>query len=141
MKYGPKAGYVWPAVELDPPHDGDTISLDVDLGTPGRNKDLGFHLYTDPHGHLHLHRNFRVLGENAAELNTPAGQTARQFVAGLLPPGTKVTIHTQPNPDDKFGDRYDAKVTLPDGRDLATVEIAAGMAAPWDGRGPRPVPG
>ena len=41
---------------------------------------------------------------------------------------------------DKYGGRSDAQLTLPDGRDLTAVMIAAGHAAPWNGQGPKPVP-
>lgn len=137
--WGPQAGFRFPAAELAPAHDGDTISLDVTLGPHARNHDYGFHIYTDAAGYLHLHSNFRVLGENAPELATPAGKVAAEFVQQLLPPGTEVTVTTTKSPEDKYGGRFDATVTLPDGRDLAAVEIAAGVALPWDGHGKRPV--
>jgi endonuclease YncB( thermonuclease family) len=138
-RFGPAAGYVFPAVVIND-IDGDTVKLDVELGPPGKNRDLGFHVYTDEHGHVHLHYSFRVLGENAAEHGTPMGDKATAFVTALLPPAAAATIKSSAHPDDKFGGRYDASITLADGEDLAAEEIAAGFAVPWTGSGPKPVP-
>ena len=58
--------------------------------------------------------------------------------AQLLPAGLWVTVQTfKP---DKYGGRYDALITLPDGRDVTTVMCTDGYAAPWNGTGPKPVP-
>jgi endonuclease YncB( thermonuclease family) len=107
--------------------DGDTIVAEVDLG---------FHAWH--------HGPFRLAGCNARELHAPGGPEARDHLAALLPPGTPVTIQSTrpgtPVPDDKYAPRYDAAITLPDGRDLVTVLVAEHWAAPWDGRGPAPVP-
>jgi hypothetical protein len=34
---------------------------------------------------------------------------------------------------DKYGDRFDARIEHPDGRDVSTVLVAGGWAAAWDG--------
>src|SRR5205814_7565302 len=85
-------------------HDGDTVTLDVDLGY-----------------HLHQTGPYRLAGCNARELHAPGGAEARDHLAQLLPPGTEVTIRSLkggPVPDDKYAPRYDATVELPGGRDL-----------------------
>jgi endonuclease YncB( thermonuclease family) len=102
--------------------DGDGLVVSVDLG---------WSVW------LHSQR-IRLAGCNARELPEPGGVEARDHLAELLPAGTAVTLATVKI--DRYGGRYDAHVTLPDGRDLVSLLIAAGWAAPWDGRGPRPVP-
>lgn len=103
--------------------DGDTFSVNIDLG-----------LKT-----WRLGENIRVLGINSIELADPGGKEARHNLAQLLPVGTAVTIRTVKA--DKYGTRYNAAVTLPDGADLATLLLAAGWAAPYTGRGPKVAPG
>jgi endonuclease YncB( thermonuclease family) len=102
-------------------HDGDTVDLDADLGFDTRH--FG---------------SFRLLGCNARELAQPGGPEARDHLAALLPPGVKVIA--QSVKPDKFGGRYDAAITLPDGTDLVTQLIADQWAAAWDGTGTKPVP-
>jgi micrococcal nuclease len=101
--------------------DGDTISLDVDLGFSA-----------------HMHVTVRLLGCNAIELSQPGGPEARDHLRTVLPVGSLVTISTVKV--DKYGGRFLATVTLPDGSDLVSSLIAAQWAAAWDGIGPRPVP-
>lgn len=101
-------------------HDGDTITADIDLG---------FSVHTIQH--------LRLLGCNARELSQPGGPDAAANLAGLLF-GKQVTVRSVK--PDKFGGRYDAAITLPDGTDLVTQLIADQWAAPWDGTGAKPVP-
>jgi endonuclease YncB( thermonuclease family) len=89
---------------------------------------------------------FRLLGCNARELAEPGGVEARDHLAGLVLDvgvpvglGRRGVVLTSVKRD-KYGGRYDAAVTLPDGSDLVAGLIAGQWAAPWDGRGPRPVP-
>lgn len=103
-------------------HDGDSVRLNVDRG---------FREWW-------LDQPFRLAACNARELREPGGKEARDHLAALLPPGTKVLL--QSIKADEYGNRYDAEITLPDGRDLVDVLCADGWAAPWDGRGERPVP-
>lgn len=107
-------------------HDGDTITVSVDLG---------WHV-------ILFGQDIRLLGCNARELAQPGGPEAGAHLAALLaqvaPAPTRVTIHTVK--PDKYGGRYDAAVTLPDGTDLVTQLIADGWAAAWDGKGTKPVP-
>lgn len=101
--------------------DGDTIALDVDLG-----------FRTWRRG------SFRLVGINARELHSPGGPEARDNLTALLPVGTAVTL-TSVKPD-KFSERYDAMVALPDGSDLGALLVSTSWAAPWDGRGSAVVP-
>jgi endonuclease YncB( thermonuclease family) len=101
-------------------HDGDTCTADIDAGF-----------------YVHVITPIRLLGCNAIELAQAGGVEARDNLAALLL-GQHVTLRTVK--PDKFGGRYDAAVTLPDGRDLVAVLIAAGWAVAWNGRGKAPVP-
>jgi endonuclease YncB( thermonuclease family) len=102
--------------------DGDTLVADVDLG---------FQMW------VHA-QSFRLLGINAREHTQPGGREAAAHLSATLAPDTVVRL-TSVKPD-KFGGRYDALITLPDGSDLATVLISTGWAAAWDGSGTKPLP-
>lgn len=102
--------------------DGDGVVLDIDLG-----------LKT-----WRLEENYRLIGINAREKAQPGGMEARANLAALLPPRTEVML--QSIKPDKYGGRWLGKVTLPNGRDLAEVLVDTHWAAPWDGRGERPLP-
>lgn len=56
---------------------------------------------------------------------------ARDFVRGLLLPGSAVTLSDIKR--DKYAGRVDASVTLEDGRDLAALLLAKGLARAYDG--------
>jgi endonuclease YncB( thermonuclease family) len=101
-------------------HDGDTCTVVVDLGFS-----------------VQYVTAVRLLGCNAIELAEPGGKEARDNLAGLVL-DQAVYLHTVK--PDKFGGRYDAQVTLPGDSDLATLLIAEGWAAAWDGKGPKPIP-
>lgn len=112
MNLGP-----YPAVVRDL-HDGDTIHMDVDLG-------FGFRADAyDLDGHPIL--SCRVFGINAPELSTDAGKAALAYAQTLLKPGDHVTVLS--HSWDKYGGRFDGTITLPDGRDFATLMLAAGQA-------------
>ena len=102
-------------------HDGDTVRASLALG---------FSVAFDA--------DLRLLGCNAIELAAPGGAEARQHLAQLLPAGTLVYLRSLQV--DKFGGRYDAQITLPDGSDLVTTLVATGWAAAWNGVGVKPVP-
>jgi endonuclease YncB( thermonuclease family) len=102
--------------------DGDTIVIDVDLG-------FGIWLRS---------QSFRLLGVNAREHSAPGGKEARMNLASMLPVGTRLTVTSVKA--DKYGGRFDAMLTLPDGRDVARELIAGGWAAAWNGQGVKPVP-
>jgi endonuclease YncB( thermonuclease family) len=121
-------------------HDGDSVRIDLDLiGIAGRHHDvdLGFDVHLIGH-RLRLREDVRLLGCNARELAQPGGQEARDHLAQLLPIGTWVTVQTfKP---DKFGGRWLAKITAPNGSDVSAQMVHDGYAAVWDGVGPKPVP-
>lgn len=121
-------------------HDGDTVRVDLDLlGIAGRHHDseIGFDLHVAGH-RLRLREDVRLQGCNAREITEPGGPEARAHLAVLIPVGTWVTVQTfKP---DKYGGRWQARLTLNDGRDVATVMCADGYAAPWTGSGPKPTP-
>jgi endonuclease YncB( thermonuclease family) len=117
MPTGPAYRYAATVLSV---HDGDTFTADVDVGFSVR-----------------IRTPLRLRGCNAIELGQPGGQQARDHLASLLV-GQVVTVSTV-RPD-KFGGRYDAAVSLPDGTDLVARLVAEGWAAAWNGRGPRPVP-
>jgi endonuclease YncB( thermonuclease family) len=101
--------------------------------------DLGFGAWLEPSTRPDAAlRSFRLLGCNTRELGQPGGAEAAAAVAEKLPPGGSTIIRSLRS--DKYGGRMDAQVTLPSGRDLTAELIAEGWAAPWDGKGPKPVP-
>lgn len=91
--------------------DGDTVHLILDLG---------WHISYGP-------ARARISRINAPELSTPDGVVARDFAAGLLPAGLRVTFASHSL--DKYGRPLGA-ITLPDGRDFAQVMLDAGHATP-----------
>ncbi len=121
-------------------HDGDTIDVDLVLvPRAGRAKvdvDLGFNVHRAPAGVVLERQSVRLLGCNAEELATPGGKAALAFLETQLHVGDVVTLVS--HGWDKYGGRIDGQITLPDGRDLTKVMIAAGHAAPWQGQGPKP---
>jgi len=123
-------------------HDGDTIDVSIVLWKARlRAKgdiDLGFNVHRSPAGIILERQSVRLYGCNAPELATPAGKAALAFLETVLKVGDVVTLLS--HGWDKYGGRIDGAVTLPDGRDLTQVMIAAGHAAPWDGQGVKPVP-
>lgn len=106
--------------------DGDTVDVQVDWG---------FRRYEAPVP-------IRLLGLACRELKLPGGPEARDYVAGLLPPGTPVLLRTAK--PDKYAPRWDAQLWYrsPGGNlvDLGSLLITQGWALPWNGRGAQPVP-
>jgi endonuclease YncB( thermonuclease family) len=110
-------------------HDGDTISLEVRLG-------WGI-MVGEPF-------TFRVLGLNCPELKAPGGPQAWEFTSRWFAGAgdEKWPFVVESVKFDKFGGRFDGHIwRVRDGANLADDLIAAGHAAPWDGRGPKPTPG
>jgi len=105
-KFGP-----WAAGVIDV-HDGDTMTLVIDLG---------FNVTVKQH--------CRLKGINAPELSTQAGKDALAFALTLVEPGD--TVITTSYGWDKYGGRYDGTVQLLDGRDFAATMLKAGMAVPF----------
>lgn len=101
-------------------HDGDTVTLAVDLGF-GTVRTDRFRLYgPDPGG---------AVGMNAPELNTPPGKAARDYLAGLIDrAGGGVTVRTVKDRREKYG-RYLAVLYSGVGREnLNQLMIDAGHA-------------
>lgn len=101
--------------------DGDTVVLDFDLGM-----------------HIGIVQSCRLLGINAAEHGTEAGDAATAYLSALLKPGTEVIAHTQKDQTEKYG-RYLVEIALLDGLVMNQQMLATGHALPWDGKGTRPV--
>lgn len=108
--------------------DGDTLTMDIDQALSTWHHGLGIRLcWSGSPG-----------GLNAWEKNTEGGKAATRNLASLLTLGQRYDITSLRW--DKYAERIDALVTLPDGRDLGRVLVETGWAAPWDGKGERPVP-
>lgn len=94
-------------------HDGDTVTLDLDLGW-----------------FLTLRAHIRVAHINSPELVTAAGKVAAKRAKELLPVGTKVELASVGL--DKYG-RSLGTIALPDGRDLSATMLQEGLAVPYEG--------
>lgn len=101
--------------------DGDSVELSAELGW-----------------RVTIGVSARLVGINAIEHNMPGGREATAHLASLIPPGTKVDLESLGA--DKYGSRWDCRLTRADGIDVAAQMVADGYAALWDGHGPRPVP-
>jgi endonuclease YncB( thermonuclease family) len=102
-------------------HDADTVRVQVDQGW-GNWRDCSI----------------RLSGINAIELKRPGGIEARDHLARMMPPGTPVTLIS--HGWDKYGDRTDGQIILPNGVDAGLQMITDGYAVAWNGKGPKPVP-
>lgn len=65
------------------------------------------------------------------EAELARGLEAKAYARTLLPNGARISFAWTGH--DKYGGRFLASVTLPDGRDYAAVMIAAGHARPYNG--------
>ena len=103
--------------------DGDTVTVDVDLGFA-----------------ITFRQTLRVYGLNCRETHTKnptekaAGLSDKAFAESLLPIGVAVTIHSHKadDPEEKYG-RWLATIALPDGRDFAKTMIDAEHGAAYFG--------
>jgi endonuclease YncB( thermonuclease family) len=111
--YGP-----FKAVITKPPHDGDTVYMNIDVAF------AHFVMSHDFDGKPLM--SCRVFGINSPELGTIEGNTARDFIQMLLKPGDRIMVTSVSW--DKYGGRFDGSITLPDGRDLAHVMVESGHA-------------
>lgn len=73
-------------------HDGDTVTLDVDLGFGTWRRDM----------------NIRMVGINAPEIRTadPAGYAARDYLRALIPDGKLILLRSLKDLADKYGGRW-----------------------------------
>lgn len=109
--------YTYRALVIDV-HDGDTITVDVDLGFNIRQ--------TIP---------LRLTGINAPELGTVAGTASAAWLRNRLA-GSNVIICTTKDRKEKYG-RYLASVWVGEERINQSI-VKAGHAVEWDGKGARP---
>ncbi len=106
-------------------HDGDSCRLSVDVG---------FGIWLE-------RLDVRLLGIDCPELGRPdgLGERARDFViAWFGGHAGPYVVRTAKDRTEKYG-RMLATVTAPDGAELAADLLAADLAKPYDGHGPRPV--
>lgn len=108
-------------------HDGDTITVDVDLG-------FGFWAHA---------QQMRLLGIQAPELNTEQGVKARDYLLTLIPLDSYVEIHTIKDKREKYGrmladvyrlDRNGERALL-----VNKALLDARYAVEWNGKGARPL--
>ena len=100
-------------------HDGDTVTLNVDLGFRLCQRGLAI----------------RLNGINAPELNTDAGKAAQAWLASRLL-NQDVTLHSIMDRQEKYG-RILGEIWLGD-ENVNMSLVAAGHAKYWDGKGARP---
>lgn len=94
--------------------DGDTLDVSLDLGM-----------------RVHLRTRLRLEAIDTPERGQDGHTEAAVAVAALIAPSDSKVIVTTRKPD-KYG-RALARVTLPDGRDLADTLIAHGHGQPYHG--------
>lgn len=100
----------WYQAEVLSIHDGDTMTLKIDMGR-----------------RIYVIDSIRLLGINCPELSQPGGKEARDCVRALCPAAAQVRIRTMKNKNDKYG-RWLGIVYL-DGLCLNEAILAAGHAA------------
>lgn len=118
-------------------HDGDTITVDMDLGLDMALKNF----------------KVRLFGINAPELSTAEGKKVQAFLAQMIPVGSSLVVETVKDKQEKYG-RYLAvlykviqgspAIKLPPIRQDGTVSIndllvLNGHAKPYFGIGQKPV--
>src|SRR6266550_9619807 len=96
-------------------HDGDTVTLDIDLGFD--------HIISGQDFAGKTRLACRVYGINAPELSTDAGKASLAFAQTLLQPGMLCSVVS--HGWDKYGGRFDGSVWLSDGSDFGQRMIEA----------------
>lgn len=119
--------WTYPKCFVDNVYDGDTITVNMDLG-----QDMWV-----------MRRSVRLVGIAARELREPGGKEARDALAALLPAGTLVSVES--TGWDKYAGRIDGVVTFQPKPDWSWANVnqllvQMGWAASWDGKGPQPKP-
>lgn len=123
----PSAPFVYRARLHEPPHDGDTVRLDIDLGL----------------SEWRIGEPCRLLGIQAPEVSgagvgapeKAAGRAARDFLATFLA-AKPLLIRTTKDRREGRG-RYLVEVWA-DGAGVADAMVASGHATPYDGEGKAP---
>lgn len=109
------------AARLNRVIDGDTVSLDIDLGF-----------------NVHIRQHIRLLGINCPEHGTPAGDDATAYTAGWFAQyGPDLVLRTIKDRDDKYGRMLGRIVAQ--ARTLNDDLVTDGHAAAYDG-GKRTLP-
>lgn len=109
-------------------HDGDTITVDVDLGW----------------GIWAHDQSLRLNRINSPELadKSGAGKVAQKALVGILPLGSEVVVRTIKDKTEKYG-RMLAEIYLADDKlrltNINDNMVKNGFAKYWDGTGVRPV--
>lgn len=101
----------WYQAEVIRNHDGDTVTLRIDMGR-----------------RIFIEDSIRLRRINAPELSQPGGKESRDFLSGMLPPGTKVRIQTFKNINDKYG-RWLGDMFIETGECVNDMLVHAGHAA------------
>ena len=107
-------------------HDGDTVTVDVDLGFETWVHNMKLRLY----------------GINAPELITSEGKVAQSFLIQQTPVGSKVVIETVKDKQEKYG-RWLATIMIPALTggllNVNNIMVSSGHAKAYFGVGPKPV--
>ena len=111
--------YSYDAVLVDV-HDGDTVTLDVDLGFSTTRR-------------MHV----RLFGINSPEMSTDAGMPAREHLRSLLR-GPGLVLMSIKDRADKYGDRYLGILWIGN-KNMNQQMVDDGFAKSWDGKGVKPV--
>lgn len=122
------ATWVYPGATLARIVDGDTFYADV-----RREFDFGFHVTVTGSAR----QRFRLNRCNAAPADTPPGAAGAARLTELLSAGPFTLTSVGPY---VYRDEWMAEVVLADERNVTSVLITEGLAAPWNGRGPAPLP-
>ena len=94
LKTFPTEFEYWYQANVVSVHDGDTMTLDIDMGRRLRTDD-----------------SIRLYGINAPELSQAGGREARDYLRTLCPKDSEVRIRTFKNAEDKYG-RWLGKVYI-----------------------------
>lgn len=112
-------------------HDGDTVTLDVDLG---------FNVW-------HRGMNIRFYGIQAPELSTDKGKAALAYLRTFVKEGDRAVLESVKDKEDKYGGRWLGTIWIwvakPNSNDVVLISLNktmldSGHAVPWDGKGPKP---
>lgn len=125
----------WPTSRIHKVVDGDTFDSDL-----SRVIDIGFGIKSV----ITLPARLRLARINTPRSSSIRGRKAKELVLTYtldqVVDITTVKTYKYGGPDDKVGE-YVAEVVLPNGTNLSDLLVAEGLAAYWDGQGPRPADG
>lgn len=131
--------YWFTGTVLEPAHDGDTVKLH--LVPDPVSVDVGFGVTVKAGAELVKTCRLMqspVMGCNAIELKNPGGPEARDHLRAILASAPSLRVLSVKG--DKWRDRFDGVIYLPDGSSAGDLMVASGYAIPWDGKGDPPTP-